>query len=343
MKQRRKKTFQESEYLFSKNAKSFGLKEQVGTVICLLLSLYTAKGAFKTPYVDLGTIFIALLFLLPILYWLQTRFNTPQLQMSIKGIVVKNRFRKQIFLRANILGFTTNKYKNKYFIGEKVILKTDHGFLTIDSNTYSNFYAFKRLIAKRYQRLNRDNFKTYFFKKSLPTRILFIGLGLLCLCLTFSNEPLQLYELEQSLAFTELTLSQSPQKERTGGKRSKDYIKFSIQEYPQFSFTMEGDAYDACNKAVFKDLKKGDKVQISIPRIALDSKLLRTIEPSFTTKHFSWSRIPVYNIKKEGAAYVDLIKFKRWYESRGGVSWILVGLGSIFLLCGLFLPNKQLR
>lgn len=303
-----------------------------GTVFFGFISVLSSKEIFNNSHLDLiGLItFLSLLgfSLVCLNYWI----NQTEIEISKGEIISRNKLQKKVFKDIN--GFKEETYEGEYQSGKKIIFKTERGFLVIDSNSYLNYSELAGFTRKNFKKLDDKNFKRYDFQQTLFVRIFFLFATFLFLGIFIDKQFENIDNLESDLEKTRMTLSAKPKIESSGGSRSKDYIRIFTEKYPDFKFKISGDRFEACDNSILNELKKGDKVEVRLNRNILESKVLKSKEPSFLTKYFHWEQIRIYQLKHRNKEYIDLNRLKVLMNEDRFWNWIflLFGLFSIYMV-----------
>ncbi|MGH1438333.1 MAG: hypothetical protein ACRBG0_28135 [Lewinella sp.] len=299
----------------------------IGVLFCGFLGIISIEEMFNKRYIDGTELILSLFFFTFALAALNYLVNRKAFELSSKRVILKTRFRKKVFPASEIQGFREETYQEKYQSGRRLVFKMGNRFLTIDSNSYANFYEIAGFTRQHFKKLEDQEFKRYDFLKTLPLRFFMLIVGVLLLGLFLNMQFEEIDNLEEDLQYTETTLASTPAIESSTGKGNKHYIPIYTVEHPEFEFKINGFRYNACNTNLTNELQAGDKIRLGLKREDFRSKIGNLAPPSFQTKHFHWDMIRVYQLSHEGKEYINLDQAKRLMKNNQKWSWVLLVMG----------------
>ncbi|WP_020535649.1 hypothetical protein [Lewinella cohaerens] len=314
----------------------------IGVLLCGFLGIILSKDLFTKKYVDGIDLVMSLFFFAFALMALNYLINRKVFELSSKRIILKTKLRRKVFPASTIQGFKEETYQEKHQSGRRLVFKMGNKFLTIDSNSYANFYEIVGFARQHFRKLEDQEFKRYEFLKNLPFQIILFTGAIFFLGFFIKTQFDEIDDLEKDLHYTEMTLASTPVVESSSGKGNKHYIPIHTVEYPEFEFKINGFRYQACNTNLTDELQAGDKVRLGLKQEDFRSKIGNLAPPSFQTKHFHWDMIWVYQLSHEGREYINLDQAKRLMNKNQKWSWVLLVMG-LFALSVAVVPWGRSR
>lgn len=307
------------------------------------LGFFLVKEAFRNTYPEIWTVAFGAFFGLTGLYSLVALFLIDNIEiynnrLELKSIVGKT---KKIIYYEEIITWSEIEKENKHQKWKDLTIYTSESSYKISSSIYTNYSDIR-------QKLIRGKARDRKFEQSWNksnNRYWAIGMflfGALCFWGSFyfyTNKDNRLdYSSLTSLSGTII----SPVKVSSGSKTNK-YIRINIKEYPEFNFDINGVAYAVTDvNSLINNVKKGDKIYVSILTKEYQSKLTKQKELSFWDKVNDYKFIQVYGIEDSSYTYLSTYDYNMESKTDNKIGiWTLSLLG--VFLCGLGFYQLQVK
>ncbi|MCC6411341.1 MAG: hypothetical protein IT270_06760 [Saprospiraceae bacterium] len=299
-------------------------------VIAIILAIgaigggvYLVHDLITNPHYEWDNVLFLMLCLGGAVMALHQAFGRPVYTLYEDGISRKFWFRESFYPKSTLEGY---QKKPSDYNGERLIVKTTQGYLTLESSWYTNYEALRDAIVKSNPALADDAFESYEFIQTLPYRFILGAFGVVALVWQIDKLFHPVEDLVKNVATTEVILAGTPEVVMVGSKRKSPEIHFSAVGHPEFVFRMSGESYSATDKDLLRELGAGDTVVIGVERTMLETKLLKTHKPSYWLKHRFWNEVAVYALSHGPKTYlrvenvVAILKKDVWWDV---LAWIL--------------------
>lgn len=163
-------------------------------------------------------------------------------------------------------------------------------------------------------------------------------LGVLLFVFTISSY-LKTYSLitENTLTTITGTLQSKADVKKQSLRSSSQYISFSIKEYPQYRFEIDGAGYEAVNIPDLDNYNQGSNATFKILKRDYNVKIINSVEPRYSEKHFNWTTINLYGVQLNSNSIMtpDDYNFqtRTLFDSNRKWGFLVLGI-SLFLFLG---------
>lgn len=261
------------------------------TIIGIIPGFFFVWDAFQGVYVDVGMLSLSLIcFAAPIaFFYFKSKKQTYTFSQERLEIIEQKGKKITIYPFDNVIGYYDYEFNYGSSEGERLLLKTETELLSFSSNDYYSYPSLKHFAKANFDKLNPNVYRKYYWKRRLPFLILIVVIIMTGIPYGEKNAI--------KIRSTPITFLEKPILHRNTGKsgNSGNYYtwEFKVKEYPEFIFKLP-------KKKTNVDLKrfsKNSKIGILVEENILEMKLLKTKEPTFRLKHFSWENVFVKGLK----------------------------------------------
>lgn len=278
-----------------------------GSIGFSILALFLLKPMFSHTYlqvIDLVLVLTSAGFAIASFYYL---IKNEVIILESSKIVVKSFWglsRKEYQLNS-LNSYTAIQKENKYIKWEDLDLFFDDSKLRITSSNFelSKYQILKNQITKG-KKENHERTSQWASNNAKNLGIGFVIIGLI-FSQIFINQNKQGNKIINSSNTNEISGMLSVNPELKTGRKKKKSIELKFQEFPDFTFKLNGSELKAINtKDFFSDIDLGDKLLIKIWKDTYFKKIEKSKKLSFADKHFNYHQIDILGIKKNNIDYL---------------------------------------
>jgi len=256
-------------------------------------------NTFSFQYLQIDRLIAAIVFTLVFLYIIFKGFeeykavNIYENHLKVKWLfgLISVRFDKSIL---NQFGQSSVKKSNYIY------LKSDKFDLLLNENLTDNSNELIEQLSEWHVK-RRDNLPVREISKveikiggialSIAGVFMFVGI----VFASYIN-PISTTDIS-SLSSVSGHLSKEPDIKRPSFRSSSKNVTFELQEYPSKYFEVGNPGYEAINLNGLSQYKQGDNITLLVTTNEVSKKLRQTNEPTFSEKHFNWSKVHAYDIE----------------------------------------------
>jgi len=164
--------------------------------------------------------------------------------------------------------------------------------------------------------------------------------GVLLLVFTINNY-FKTYSLisENELITIKGTLHSKPDVKKQSLKSSSQYISFSLKEYPQYKFEIDGAGYEAVDISNLDNYRQGTNTIFKVLKRDYNVKIKNSVSPTYSEKHFNWTTINLYEAQLNSSKIITLDEYnfqtRELYDSNRKWSFLIFGMAIIMFIYGL--------
>lgn len=181
---------------------------------------------------------------------------------------------------------------------------TDRFRYKISSSTYTNYEQLKATLTKDKFR-NTHSEEVWEYKMKNYSGWAQIVFGLMIIAGIIYSDNFNEKEINSNkLTTINGTISNEL---KISKRKSKRWIDLKVEEYPGFTFKLNGDNFHASNsKSFVAKVKKGDKIELDILIDAYQKKLIKSKELSFWEKGVNYELIQIFGLRDHHKTYLKL-------------------------------------
>jgi hypothetical protein len=311
------------------------------TIGLFFFSQFLFRNAFSFQYLQIDHLIPAIVFTLVFLYIIfkgleeYKAVNIYESHLKIKWLfgLISVRIDKSIL---NQFGQSSVKKSNYIY------LKSDKFDILLNENVIENSYELIEQL-REWQIKRRDNLPVSEISKvemKIGGTALLIAGVFMFVGIVFASyiNPKSTTDIS-SLSSVSGHLSKEPDIKRPSFRSSSKNVTFELQEYPSVHFEVGSPGYEAINLNGLSQYKQGDNITLLVTTNEVSKKLRQTNEPSFSEKHFNWSKVHAYDIEIRNQNVLKLEDHNQ--ESldlrKSNQNWgvVAIGLAVFVFLCGL--------
>lgn len=329
--------------LKSKYPIGMGITLLMGCIGSTTAGYYLTTNAFSDEYPQIGGVIIGgcfaifgLIIFIAILNLKQYQIKDDKLLiLSIFGIV------KAIVYLDQIISWNEVEKENQHFKWKDLTLHLPDKDIKISSTSLRNYHQFKKVLVRGKRR--NEQAETAWFKRNL----LQFAIGFIFLGCFFYYVSFILYQnknkIYQPQEVTTLTSEISNEVKIHKGSRNSRSIRLKFNEYPEYTFILDGVAYSTADKKSFiEDHKRGDVVNVQIATDEFLKKLTKELELEFWDKTVNYRLISIYGLSSNKEEYLTLDDYnKAKLADRKWGFWLLLAFSTFIFGSGVYILIQQ--
>ncbi|MBP8239835.1 MAG: hypothetical protein KAX50_07735 [Saprospiraceae bacterium] len=303
--------------------------------VLIFIALLLAKEIIGNEYWDIADAIALVIVIGLLLLCIILSLIDKEIEVTSRALTLKNRFGKKVIPAKDIQGYKEEKFIPRIGGQAQLIFKANNRYYVIEGASCLNYLGIVKFVREHYRELSDDHFRRYYFIRSIGIRLLFIVAGTMFIYGFFHNRSLDIAQWDKDVELVPLTLSEQPHI-KAGGKKVRNYLRFFAKEYPEFEFKINGFRYESCERTTITALEKGATIMVGIQSSDVETKLKKSIPPSFWTQHHGWKQIVVYQLMHNETALIHKNIVKKLMLKEQKLAWIALAMGVAFISMAFF-------